>query len=86
VSIFPFITGLLPPGSPRLGAILDTIGDPEELWTDFGLRSLSKSDEFYGTAENYWRGPIWMNMNYLAVRELLVSRAAVALNSVLVLT
>ena len=72
ISIFPFITGLLAPDSPRISAVLDTIEDPEHLWTDFGLRSLSKSDEFYGTEENYWRGPIWMNMNYLAVRELLV--------------
>ncbi len=73
VSIFPFITGLMKPDGPKIAAILDTIEDPEHLWTDFGLRSLSKSDEYYGTAENYWRGPIWMNMNYLAVRELLVS-------------
>ncbi|KFZ14524.1 hypothetical protein V501_03223 [Pseudogymnoascus sp. VKM F-4519 (FW-2642)] len=71
ISIFPFLTGLIEPDSPRLGAILDLIEDPEELWTDFGIRSLSKSNEFYGTDENYWRGPIWMNMNYLAVRELL---------------
>ncbi|KAI9736854.1 MAG: Processing alpha glucosidase I [Claussenomyces sp. TS43310] len=71
ISIFPFLTGLLPPDSPRMGAILDLIGDKDELWSDFGIRSLSKSDEFYGTGENYWRGPIWMNMNYLAVRELL---------------
>jgi mannosyl-oligosaccharide glucosidase len=34
---------------------------------------LSKKDEFYGTGENYWRGPIWMNINYLAVSQLLVS-------------
>jgi mannosyl-oligosaccharide glucosidase len=73
ISIFPFLTGLLPPNSPKLGPILDLIEDPEQLWTSYGLRSLSKSDEYYGTAENYWRGPIWMNMNYLAVRELLVS-------------
>lgn len=71
ISIFPFITGLLPADHPHLPAILETIANPEELWTDYGLRSLSKSDEFYGTDENYWRGPIWMNMNYLAVRELL---------------
>lgn len=74
VSIFPFLLGLLPPDSPKLGPILDLIGNEDELWSDFGIRSLSKSDEFYGTGENYWRGPIWMNMNYLAVRELLVSR------------
>jgi mannosyl-oligosaccharide glucosidase len=72
VSLFPFLVGLLPPDSSRLGAILDLIRDPEELWSDYGLRSLSKSDELYGTDENYWRGPIWMNMNYLAVKQLLV--------------
>lgn len=81
ISIFPFLTGLWTPDSPRIGAILDTIEDPEHLWTEFGLRSLSKSDEFYGTGENYWRGPIWMNMNYLAVRELLVSAPSTSLQS-----
>ncbi|KAM0796819.1 glycoside hydrolase [Usnea florida] len=70
ISIFPFLTGLLPPDSPRLKSILDLISDPAELWSDYGIRSLSKSDEFYGTDENYWRSPIWMNMNYLAVKSL----------------
>lgn len=73
ISIFPFLTGLLPPDSPRLGAILDTIGDEGELWTPYGLRSLSKADGNYGTNEDYWRSPVWMNMNYLAVKALLVS-------------
>ncbi|OCK78107.1 glycoside hydrolase family 63 protein [Lepidopterella palustris CBS 459.81] len=71
ISIFPFLVGLLPPDSPRLGDVLDLIFDPEELWSEHGIRSLSKSDEFYGTGENYWRGPIWVNMNYLAVVQLL---------------
>jgi mannosyl-oligosaccharide glucosidase len=72
ISIFPFLLGLLPPDSPKLPAVLDLLGNEEELWSEFGIRSLSKSDEYYGTDENYWRGPIWMNINYLAVRELLV--------------
>ncbi|KAN0102863.1 glycoside hydrolase family 63 protein [Hyaloscypha variabilis] len=71
ISLFPFLTGLLDPKSEKLGHILDLVGDEEELWSEFGLRSLSKKDEFYGTAENYWRGPVWMNMNYLAVAQLL---------------
>lgn len=70
ISIFPFLTGLLPPDSKRLKPILDLIADPEELWTPFGIRSLSQNDEFYGTEENYWRSPIWMNINYLAVKAL----------------
>lgn len=60
------------PQSPRLKPILDLIQDPEELWTDFGLRSLSKKDKFYDTAENYWRSPIWININYMAVKNLYV--------------
>ena len=73
ISIFPFLTGLIDPNSEKLGHILDVIGDKEELWSDYGLRSLSKKDEKFGTDENYWRGPIWINMNYLALKQLLVS-------------
>ena len=72
ISLFPFLTGLVEKDSKKLGAILDLISDEEQLWTEFGLRSLSKSSEFYHTEEDYWRGPIWMNMNYLAVQQLLV--------------
>jgi mannosyl-oligosaccharide glucosidase len=73
ISLFPFLTGLVDKDSKRLGAILDLIGDEEELWSPYGLRSLSKSNEFYHTAEDYWRGPVWMPLNYLAVSQLLVS-------------
>lgn len=74
ISIFPFLTGLLGPDHPHLGATLDLIADKEELWSDHGIRSLSQKDEFYGTDENYWRSPVWMNINFLAVKNLLVSR------------
>jgi mannosyl-oligosaccharide glucosidase len=71
ISIFPFMTGLMPADHPHLPHILDLISSPAELWSDYGIRSLSKSDENYGTAENYWRSPIWMNMNYLILSSLL---------------
>ncbi|PQE21597.1 mannosyl-oligosaccharide glucosidase protein [Rutstroemia sp. NJR-2017a WRK4] len=71
ISLFPFLTGLVDAQSDKLGHILNLLGDEEELWSEYGIRSLSKKDEFYGTNENYWRGPIWMNMNYLAVSQLL---------------
>ena len=80
ISIFPFLTGLLPPDSPRLGAVLDLISDPEELWSDYGIRSLSKKDELYGTKENYWRSPVWMNINYLIVKNLYVSPTSISAN------
>ena len=72
ISIFPFLLGLMGKDSERLGKVLDLIADPEELWSDYGLRSLSKKDEYYGTGENYWRGPIWININYLAIQRLMV--------------
>jgi len=74
ISLFPFLTGLVDKDSKRLGAILDLIDDRAELWSEYGIRSLSKSDEFYHTAEDYWRGPVWMPINYLAVTQLLVSQ------------
>jgi mannosyl-oligosaccharide glucosidase len=74
ISIFPFMAGLVPANSPRLKPILDLLSDPEELWSNYGIRSLSKKDEYYGTDENYWRSPIWINMNYLIVKNLLVCR------------
>lgn len=73
ISLFPFLTGLLDADSPRLKHILDLINDPEELWSDFGIRSLSKKDKFYETGENYWKSPIWININYMILKGLLVS-------------
>ncbi|EPS41090.1 hypothetical protein H072_5018 [Dactylellina haptotyla CBS 200.50] len=70
VSIFPFLLGLIPHDSEKLGSILTIIGDEDQLWSPFGLRSLSRKDEFYSKGENYWRGPIWVNMNYLAILRL----------------
>lgn len=74
-AIFPLLLQLLPPTSPKVVALLDVIGSKEHLWSPFGLRSLSTQDNFYrrdnapGDAA-YWRGPIWININFLALRAL----------------
>lgn len=73
ISIFPFLTGMIDPADPHLEHILDLISDPNEMRSPYGLRSLSKNDENYGTGENYWRSPIWVNINYMAIKNLLVS-------------
>lgn len=71
ISLFPFLTKLMrPDSSSKLEKIIEMISNPEELWTDFGIRSLSKSDEFYKTGEDYWRSPIWININYLILDSL----------------
>jgi mannosyl-oligosaccharide glucosidase len=35
-----------------------------------GLRSLSKEDQFYLYRSNYWRGAVWVNVNFLLLRGL----------------
>ncbi|CCA74001.1 related to ER glucosidase I [Serendipita indica DSM 11827] len=61
---------LLPSSSPHLGPVLDLLRDPNHLWSPYGLRSLSAAHELFGKGENYWRGPIWIQMNYLALSSL----------------
>lgn len=70
ISLFPFMLGLLPHNHKSIPHILSLIADPEHLWSSYGIRSLSKSDPLYGTDENYWRSPIWMNINYLILKSL----------------
>eukprot|EP00475_Leptophrys_vorax_P036978 TRINITY_DN6321_c0_g1_i2.p1 TRINITY_DN6321_c0_g1~~TRINITY_DN6321_c0_g1_i2.p1 ORF type:complete len:782 (+),score=207.86 TRINITY_DN6321_c0_g1_i2:375-2720(+) len=65
VSLLPLALKLIPVDSPKLNAVLDALEDPDKVWSNYGILSLSKTDKFFGTSENYWRGPIWFNMNYL---------------------
>ena len=75
VSLFPFLLQLLSPDSPKLGIILSSLTNPDLLYTPYGLRSLSATSPMYMKRNTehdapYWRGPIWINMNFLAVRAL----------------
>lgn len=70
ISLFPLLTGILPASSPHLGAILELMRDPETLWSPYGIRSLAKNHPLFGKDENYWRGPIWMPFNYMALSSL----------------
>lgn len=70
ISLFPFFLEHIPSDSPHLGHVLDLIRSPEHLWSPHGLRSLSISDPYFGQGENYWKGPIWVQMNWLALKAL----------------
>jgi len=71
ISLYPLLVGLLDdPDHPNLPALLDLLSDESKLWSPHGLRSLSAADPNYGKDEDYWRGPVWMNLNVLAVLRL----------------
>lgn len=70
ISLLPFALKLLPNDSPHLDKVVSLMANKDKIFTDFGLSSLSKSDEFHGQGENYWRGPIWININYICLDAL----------------
>lgn len=75
VSLFPFIGRLIPPGSWILEKQLDLISNQSFLWTDYGLRSLAKTSSLYMKRNTehdppYWRGQIWINLNYMILSAL----------------
>lgn len=66
---------LIPSKSPILKSMLDKIRDPKILWTNYGLRSISRSSPYYMARNTehdppYWRGYIWINVNYMVLSSL----------------
>lgn len=75
VSLFPFIMRIIPADSPILEKHLDLIQDEKLLWTEYGLRSLATTSSMYMKRNTehdppYWRGPVWINLNYLILGSL----------------
>jgi alpha,alpha-trehalase len=68
-SFVPLADGLLPPAQARR-MIRRHLLNPDEMKSPYGFRSLSKSDPAYNNEAiidpySNWRGPIWINANYL---------------------
>ncbi|KAL8142455.1 hypothetical protein V2J09_015487 [Rumex salicifolius] len=79
VSLFPFMWKIIPANSWILEKQLDLISNKSILWTNFGIRSLAKTRCGFFTLymkhntehdPPYWRGPIWINMNYMILSAL----------------
>jgi len=75
ISLFPLLLGVLRPDSKRLANIVEKLDDPKLLWTPYGLRSLATTASLYNTRNTehdppYWRSPIWININFLAIKSL----------------
>ena len=67
ISLLPFGLKMIPPDSLHIDKVVRLMADENKLFSPYGLLSLSKSDEYFGTDENYWRGKIWLNINYLCL-------------------
>jgi mannosyl-oligosaccharide glucosidase len=70
VTLFPLFFGTVDSLSANWAAIFSIMLNKDHLWSDFGIRSLSKKSKYYGTEEDYWRGAIWMPINYLVLRAI----------------
>lgn len=71
ISLFPFLTKLIPnTDEAKIVAMVDLIANPAHLRSKYGIRLLSKQDMNYRKGENYWRSPIWININYLVLESL----------------
>jgi mannosyl-oligosaccharide glucosidase len=75
VSFFPFMFRIIPADSSILDKQLDLISNGNIVWSDYGLLSLAKTSSLYMKYNSehqapYWRGAIWMNMNYMILSSL----------------
>jgi glycogen debranching enzyme len=67
--ISPLVTGVLP--DDRRDQLLQKLFDPAELWTDWGVTTVSRSASYYSDS-GYWNGAVWMPHNVMlwkALRE-----------------
>jgi mannosyl-oligosaccharide glucosidase len=69
VSLFPLFFGLVDDDA-RLDAMLAHIDSGAQLWSVAGVRSLAADSPLFASGENYWRGPVWLNINYMLLAGL----------------
>ncbi|VDK17395.1 unnamed protein product [Anisakis simplex] len=75
LSLYPVMLKLLPHDSDNLRIILENLRSEKDLWSKYGLRSISKQSPYYQAHNTehdppYWRGAVWINMNYMMLSAL----------------
>ena len=66
INFFPIMFGLVS-NNTRLSNSLDTLSDPDIMAGYGGLRGLGYHDIYYQVGSRYWRGPIWINVNFMTL-------------------
>ncbi len=67
-SLYPLLTGRLSPSMTK--RLVTHLRSPEEFWTKYPLATVAQRDARYDP-EQMWRGPTWVNINYLFIEGLL---------------
>jgi len=69
VSLFPVMFGLVE-DRERAENVFRQMADRNGILSNYGLRSLSQQDVLFHQGDNYWRGAVWINVNYLTLKGL----------------
>ena len=66
-SLFPLITGRMP---PEIAArLVSHLTDERQFWTRYPIPTVARDDPKYDPSQ-MWRGPAWVNVNYLLIEGL----------------
>jgi hypothetical protein len=66
-NLYPLWTGQLPGGIRE--RVLAHLTNPDEFWGEYVIPSVARNDPHYDP-EAMWRGPIWVNINYIFIEAL----------------
>jgi len=66
-SLFPLLTGQLPPQTSA--RLVGHLTDERQFWSRFPVPSVAMDDPKYNPSQ-MWRGPTWVNVNYLLIEGL----------------
>jgi glycogen debranching enzyme len=66
-NLFPLITGQMPPEIAR--RLVDHLTDERQFWSRYPVPTVAMDDPKYDPIK-MWRGPTWVNVNYLLIEGL----------------
>lgn len=69
-NLYPLITGRL--DRAMADRLVEHLLSPDEFWANFPIATVARNDPKYDP-ERMWRGPSWMNINYLFIEGLMRS-------------
>jgi glycogen debranching enzyme len=66
-NLYPLWTGQLPDNIRN--RLIAHLTDPGEFWGEYVIPSVARNDPHYAP-ETMWRGPVWVNINYIFIEAL----------------